>query len=198
MIRFPTLPVRSVTVILLILLGLCAVLWLGIEVDQRRQIADKNQIRSLGPTISQLERISELVPIRIHVADVLFAQGEGYKGSWLIKGDAVLSCDISRAKIVQIDSAARSATLRLPPLRVTSARVDHERTKTWNVEKTSWLPWSGGDQNALRDTAMYHAQRLIEEAALSDRNLEPARNQTVILIQQMYEIVGWNVTIEWE
>ncbi len=45
---------------------------------------------------------------------------------------------------------------------------------------------------------MYHAQRLIEDAALSDRNLEPARSQTVILIRQMYEIVGWDVTIEWE
>lgn len=198
MIRFPTLSLRGVTVTFLVLLGFCAVLWLGIQVDQHRQIADKNQIRSLGPTISQLERISELVPIRIHVADVLIAQGEGYRGAWLIKGDAVLSCDVSRAKIVHIDSSARIATLRLPPLRVTSARVDHERTKTWNVQKTSWLPWSGGDQNALRDTAMYHAQRLIEETALSDRNLEPARNQTEILIQQMYEIVGWDVAIEWE
>ena len=198
MIRCPTLSVRGVAVPVLVLLGLCAVYWLGVEVNQHRQITANNQIRSLGPTISQLERISELVPIRVHVADVLIAQGEGYKGAWLIKGDAVLSCDVSRAKIVHIDSAARSATLRLPPLRVTSARVDHERTKTWNVQKTSWLPWSSGDQNVLRDTAMYHAQRLIEEAALSDRNLEPAKNQTVILIQQMYEIVGWDVAIEWE
>ncbi len=198
MIRFPTLPIRRVAATCVILLGLSGVYWLVVEVDQHRQVVAKNQIHSLGPTISQLERISELVPIRIHVADVLIAQGEGYRGSWLIKGDAVLSCDVSRAKIIQSDSAARRATLRLPPLRVNSARVDHERTKTWNVEKTSWLPWSGGDQNALRDTAMYHAQRLIEDAALSDRNLEPARNQTVILIQQMYEIVGWDVTIEWE
>ena len=198
MIRLSTLPILRITVTFLILLGLAELFWFGVQFSQHHRMVNQDQIHSLGPTVSQLERISELVPIRIHVADVLIAQGEGYRGAWLIKGDAVLSCDVSRAKIVHIDSAARSATLRLPPLRVTSARVDHDRTKTWNVHKTSWLPWSGGDQNALRDTAMYHAQRLIEDAALSDWNLESARNQTGILIQQMYEIVGWNVAVEWD
>lgn len=198
MISFPIRSDRGTALTFAILLGLCGLVWFGVPFSQHARVLNQDPVRSLGPTISQLERISELVPIRIHVADVLIAQGEGYRGSWLIKGDAVLSCDVSRAKIIQSDSAARRATLRLPPLRVNSARVDHERTKTWNVEKTSWLPWSGGDQNALRDAAMYHAQRLIEDAALSDRNLEPARNQTVILIRQMYEIVGWDVTIEWE
>jgi hypothetical protein len=190
--------IRHIAVTFVILLGLGGLFWLGVQFSEHHRVVKQDQIHSLGPTISQLDRISELVPIRIHVADVLIAEGEGYRGSWLIKGDAVLSCDASRAKIVQIDSAARSATLRLPPLRVASARVDHERTRTWNVGKTSWLPWSGGDQNALRDTAMYHAQRLIEEAALSDRNLEPARSQTATLIQQMYEVVGWDVAVEWE
>ncbi len=198
MISFPMRSVRGIALTFVILLGLSGLVWFGVQFSQRHRVVHQDPVRSLGPTISQLERISELVPIRIHVADVLIAEGEGYRGAWLVKGDAVLSCDVSRAKIVRIDPAARSATLRLPPLRVTSARVDHERTKTWNVERTSWLPWAGGDQNALRDTAMYHAQRLIEDAALSDRNLEPARSQTVILIRQMYEIVGWDVTIEWE
>lgn len=190
--------IRQIALTCMMVLGLCGACWLAVEFDHHTRIAPQYRISSLGPTVSQLERLSELVPIRIHVADVLVAEGEGYRGSWLIRGDAVLSCDVSRAKIVYIDPVARSATLRLPPLRVASARVDHERTKTWNVEKISWFPWSGGNQNALRDTAMYHAQRLVEESALSDRNVEPAKNQTVTLIQQMYEAVGWDVAVEWE
>ena len=197
MINLLTRRFRTCAVVSVIALGL-GLVWWDIQARQPNVLLHQDQIRSLGPTISQLERISELVPIRIHVADVLIAEGEGFRGAWLIRGDAVLACDVSRAKIMQIDSTARSATLRLPQLRVTSARVDHERTKTWNVEKTSWWPWSGGNQNALRDTAMFHAQQLIEETALSERNLEPAKAQTVLLIQQMYEVVGWNVSVEWE
>jgi hypothetical protein len=188
--------IRLFALTLMIALGLGLAWW--IQFQQTETAVNQDQIRSLGPTISQLERISELVPIRIHVADVLIAEGEGYRGAWLIRGDAVLACDVSRAKIVQIDPAARSATLRLPQLRVRSARVDHERTKTWNVEKTSWWPWSGGNQNALRDTAMFHAQQMIEVTALSERNLEPAKTQTVLLVEQLYKAVNWNVSIEWE
>lgn len=197
MISLLTRGFRTCAVVSVIALGVGSVWW-GLQSWQLEPRIPQDQIRSLGPTISQLERISELVPIRVHVADVLVAEGEGFRGAWLVRGDAVLACDVSRAKIVQIDPVARSATLRLPQLRVRSARVDHERTRTWNVEKTSWWPWSGGNQNALRDTAMFHAQQLIEETALSERNVEPAKAQTVLLIQQMYEVVGWNVSVEWE
>ena len=95
--------------------------------------------------MSQLEKIGELATSRIHVTDILMADGEGFRGAWLIKGDALLTCDVSRAKILNLNPAARTATLRLPPLRVTSARVDHTKTKTWSVEKKTWLPWTGGN-----------------------------------------------------
>lgn len=197
MTNFLTRTIRTCAVLSVISMGL-GLAWWGLQSRQLESLVPQDRIRSLGPTISQLERISELVPIRVHVADVLIAEGEGFRGAWLIRGDAVLACDVSHAKIVQNDSTTRRATLRLPQLRVRSARVDHERTRTWNVEKTSWWPWSGGNQNALRDTAMFHAQQLIEETALSERNVEPAKAQTVLLIQQMYEVVGWNVSVEWE
>ena len=165
---------------------------------QRSSKAVPSQIRSLGPTISQLERMGELTSMRIHVADVLIADGDGHRGSWLIKGDAILACDVSRAKIVRIDSVNRTAIVCLPPPHVRSARLDHEKTKTWSVETTTWLPWSSGNQSTFRDAAMYHAQQLIEGAALSDRNVESARKQTETLIRQLYELVDWHVTVEWD
>ena len=132
---------------------------------------------SMGPTVTQLERLGELTTTRVHVTDVLTAEGEGYRGSWLIKGDALLSCDMSKAKIMKLNPEKRTATIRLPPLRVISARVDHSKTKTWSVEKTSWLPWRWGDQGIVRDTAMFHAQKLVETAAGSERNRGPAKAQ---------------------
>jgi hypothetical protein len=159
--------------------------------------ATPGAIRPAGPPILQLERIGELAPVRVHVADVLIAEGEGLRGSWLIKGDALLVCDVAKAKITSIDPEYRTATLELPPLRVTSARVDFQKTKTWNVEKTTWLPWSGGDQDVFRDAAMLHAQKLVEAAVSSEGNFAAARQQAEVVLHSLYESVDWNVTITW-
>ena len=171
-------------------------IWYGTQLHKSQRVPPV--VKSTGPTVTQLERIGELTTSRVHVTDVLSAEGEGYRGSWLIKGDALLSCDISKAKIVKVNNEKRTATVHLPPMRVISARVDHGKTKTWSVEKTSWLPWYWGDQGIVRDTAMIHAQKLVEAAAGSERNLAPARAQAELLIRQMYDFVEWKVIVEWE
>ncbi len=181
-----------------LLLGLPVLAALGIGTRLGSQQHITTQARSLGPTVSHLERIGELASARIHVTDILMADGEGFRGAWLIKGDAMLACDVSRAKILNLNPTSRTATLRLPPLRVTSARVDHTKTKTWSVEKKSWLPWTGGNQSVFRDAAMHHAQQLIEATASSSQHLEPSKAQAELLISRMYELMDWKVTVEWE
>ena len=187
---------RSIGAALLLGMLLLGALVIGTRLGSQQPIA--TQARSLGPTVSQLEKIGELASARIHVTDILMANGEGFRGAWLIKGDALLACDVSRAKILSINSAARIATLRLPPLRVTSARVDHTKTKIWSVEKKTWLPWTGGNQSVFRDAAMHHAQQLIETTASSSQHLEQSRAQAELLIGRMYELMDRKVTVEWE
>jgi hypothetical protein len=182
----------------IVLIGLLVLAAFGIRAHFGPQQHVATQARSLGPTISQLERIGELASARIHVTDILLADGEGFRGAWLIKGDALLTCDVSRAKILNLDPTARTATLRLPPLRVTSARVDLTKTKTWSVEKKSWLPWTAGNQSVFRDAAMHHAQQLIEATASSSQHREPSKAQAELLIGRTYELMGWKVSIEWE
>ncbi|WP_397570415.1 DUF4230 domain-containing protein [Schlesneria sp. T3-172] len=150
------------------------------------------------PTVTQLEKIGELAATRVHITDVLHAEGTGHRGVWLISGDALLSCDMSKATLFDVDTETKSATIRLPQLRVVSARVNHDKTKTWSVEKTTWLPWKWGDQGIMRDAAMFHAQQLIETAASSERHHEPAREHAERLVQTIYELVEWNVAVEWE
>lgn len=154
-------------------------------------------IRPAGPPILQLERIGKLAPVRVHVADVLIAEGEGLRGSWLIKGDALLVCDLSQAKITNIDAEHRTAILELPAPSVTSARVDFEKSKTWSVETTTWLPWSGGNQSTFRDAAMFHAQELVEQAAGSEGNLAMARQQAEVVLRNLYGAVNWTVNTTW-
>ncbi len=99
---------------------------------------------------------------------------------------------------MNVNDEKHTATIRLPSLRVVSARVDHTKTKTWSMERTSWLPWRWGNQGVLRDAAMLHAQQLIESAAGSERHLGPAKCQAELLIRQLYDFVDWKVDVQWE
>lgn len=188
----------------LTLIGFVVVLLIGLSVSygirlgRTRTPTPPPTVRSMTPTVTQLERLGELTTARIYITDVLWAEGEGYRGSWLISGDALLSCDLTKAEISDVDLEHRTATIKLPLPHVVSARVDHEKTKTWSVEKTTWLPWRWGDQGAVRDAAMFHAQQLIDAAASSERHLSPARTQAELLIRQVYEFVGWDVEVSWD
>ena len=137
-----------------------------------------------------------LVTTRVYIADVLTAEGDGYRGVWLIKGDALIGVNLREAQIVQKDFQARRATIGLPPPEVLQSRVDHERTRTWEVRKTTWIPW-GGDPDSLRDTVMRQGQRLVAAAAGSRENLAQARTAAESILRGFYEEVGWQVRIVW-
>ena len=131
-------------------------------------------VQSQGPTIERLERLAHLVTMRVYIADVLVGEGEGCRGAWLIKGDALLGIDLSQAKIVEKDDQARRAVLRFPSPEVLQSRVDHAKTRTWEVRRTAWVPWNA-DADKLRDNVMYEAQKLVASAAASVENVGQAK-----------------------
>lgn len=75
---------------------------------------------------------------------------------------------------------------------------DHGKSKTWSVEKTTWLPWKWGDQDRFRDSAEFHAQQLVESAARSDENITSAKARTELVLRKSYELVQWTVQVEWQ
>ena len=152
---------------------------------------------SSGPTIERLEKLSHLVTMRAFIADVLIGEGEGCRGAWLIKGDAIIGINLSRARIIKKDEEARRAVIQLPLPELIQARVDHERTRTWEVRKTTWIPW-GGDQDKLRDYVMGEAQKLVAQAAASHDNISQAKTGAETLIRNFFAEVGWEVTVTWE
>jgi hypothetical protein len=151
-------------------------------------------IHSQGPTVERLEELRHLATARVYVSDVLTAEGDGHRGAWLIKGDALIGTDLGQAQIIEKDEAAKRATVCLPPPTILQARVDHERTRTWEVRKTTWVPWRG-DQDKLRDDVMREAQRLVAYAAASAENLGHAKMGTEAILKAFYQEVGWNAHI---
>lgn len=152
---------------------------------------------STGPTITSLESLGQLVSTKVQVADVLEATSRDYHGSWLIKGDALIAIDMTRAKIVESNDRTHTASVAIPLPKVLSARVDHSRTKTWSVERTTWISLRG-NADSMRDDAMKHAQELVEHAANSKENMDHAKYSAETVIQNIYRLVGWQVTVEWE
>jgi hypothetical protein len=152
-----------------------------------------------GPTVVELEELGHLAAMRVHIADILVVEDSRWKGSWLIKGDAILAVDMRRATIIDKDGVSRTATITLPGPRVMQPRVDHHKTCTWDVRKTTWIPGLllPDGSNALRDAAMQQAQLAIESAASSSENLDQARLRVTTLIQAFYEMVGWGVKVQW-
>jgi hypothetical protein len=138
-----------------------------------------------------------LVTSRISVADVLVGEGEGCRGAWLIRGDALLGVDLSRTQVLDKDDEARRATVRLPPPEVMQARGDHRRAKTWEVRRMVWLPWNA-DQDRLRDAVMLQAQQLVAQAAGSAESVQQAKLAAEAIIREFYAEVGWQVKVTWE
>jgi hypothetical protein len=155
------------------------------------------KIISQGPTLERLERLAHLVTLKVYVADVLTGEGDGCRGAWLIRGDALIAVDLSRARIAEKDEAAKKAIIMLPQPVVLQSRVDHTRTKTWEVKKITWVPWSG-DQDHLRDAVMLQAQQLVAHAAEAEENIGRAKAVADSVIKAFYEEVDWKVAVAWE
>ena len=154
-------------------------------------------VQSQGPTIERLERLSQLVTTRVSIADVLVGEGDGCRGAWLIRGDALIAVNLDQARITARREDTRQATLLLPQPEVLQPRVDHQRTRTWEVRRLAWLPWNA-DQDRLRDTVMLQAQQLVAQAAGSAENIQQAKIAAETILKALYAEVGWEVQVTWE
>ena len=158
-------------------------------------------IRSVGPTLVQLERLQYLVSTRVQVANVLVGESRWLEGSWIIQGDALLAVDMTKAEIRDRNENQRTALIVLPQPSVLSARVNHERTQQWDIKSRSWIPLAStllGDRDAMEKQAMLEAQQLIERAAGSEDNQEMARKGAEGMIGELYQGVGWQVSVQWK
>ncbi len=153
-----------------------------------------------SPVVTELEKLNKLVTVKVHVSDVL----EGYqanawgavRGAWLVKGDALLAVDMNKAAVVLRDDAAREITLSLPAPHVESARVDHERTRTYDVTVGLLRPMSAADR--MRDDAMRQAQALVQSVAGSAEYIDFARERSEAALKTHFEAVGWKAIIQWQ
>lgn len=168
---------------------------LGYRMGRRGE--EEPRVWSAGPTIEHIQSLNQLVSTKVSISDVLSGEADGVRGVWLIKGDALIGIDLSEVDIQIPDKKQRLAVISLKPPTVLSARVDHERSMTWDVQRTTWIPWKG-DQDHLRDRAMYHAQKLVEYAAAQQQVIEEAKQNASHALSDIYRSVDWRVDVRWK
>ena len=149
-----------------------------------------------GPTVKQLERMGHLTVLKLSIGAVLEGDGHGYRGAWLVRGDAIYMIDMRDATLIFKDDSLRQATIELAMPVVQQPRVDHNKTKTYSVEKKSWVPFRG-DQAKLRDESMKEAQALVERAAFQPEYVRIAQDNGELVLKNMYSLVGWEITVQW-
>jgi hypothetical protein len=184
-----------------ILVGLLSLLAIGatflIGFSLGHQGEDEPKLWSTGPTIEHIQSLNQLVSTKVSISDILTGEAEGVRGVWLIKGDALIGVDLSNPDIQIPDQKQRHAINSLEQPVVLSARVDHERSMTWDVQRTTWIPWKG-DKDRLRDKAMYHAQKLVEFAASQPELSAEAKRNASHAITDIYRSVDWQVEVRWK
>jgi hypothetical protein len=184
----------------LILLGILAGLWLGQKVLGP---GPGGMARGqTGPTIEQVQRLATLVTMKVELADVQLTSARGYTGgmrvAMLIKGDALLGTDLNRARLEDVDPQARSAVLILPQPRVTSPRLDQERTRLFMVDTYGlWLLVPGDRRAGIMNQVYAQAQEAVARAAADPQLAEKARQQAEQVLGSFFAQQGWTLTIRW-
>ena len=156
-----------------------------------------------GPTIEQIQRLAALVTTKVDIADVQVTTAQGYVGSLkvavVVKGDLLLGVDLNQAKLERVDTKARTAVLVLPQPQVTSPRLDHERTRLFDISAHGlWMlvPGEAG-RTTLINRAYADAQQLVSQAAGDPELLGRSRRQAEQVLGSFFSAAGWTVSIRW-
>lgn len=154
-----------------------------------------------GLTIQQIQPLSSLVTTRVDVADIQETTINGYTGSMkvaiLVKGDFLLGVDLSKARFENVDAERKTARLILPQPTVTSARVDHTRTRVFAITSNGLWQLVPGDEGKpqLINRAYADAQRIVASAAEDPELIQRARDQAQTVLRTFFEMLGWSVSI---
>ena len=186
-------------------------LWLGIgsgaagfALGHRLAVPQPGETPAVSPpTVEQVRQLASLVTTRVEVADVQETVVEGYTGGMrvalLVRGDFLMGVDLSQAKFESVDASARTATLVLPAPRAASPRVDHARTRLFEVrDEGLWVVVPGdGGRSRVVDRAYGRAQRAVGEAATDPALVQRSKLQAEQVLTAFFGALGWTIRVRW-
>jgi hypothetical protein len=158
----------------------------------------------VGPILERIHTLSSLTTLRVDVADAMTMELRGRTGGivgvLVVRGEATLAVDLSQAKFHAVNEADRRAILVLPPPRVQSVKLDHQKTKLIGLStKGLWLIVPDGDDAdaAISDLAYRRGEEIAAAAAAGPELSGQAREQAERVIQSFIQPLQWTIEIRW-
>ncbi len=192
---------RILTLIVALLL-LAGGVFVGWTFHQTASAPARFTHQSTALRLEEVQRLAELVVLRVPISDVQTAALAGFTGSTsvvlIVKGDVVISTDLSKAQLLDVNEQARSARLVLTQPQAGRPRLDHQGTRVYRVDRTGlWAMFPGpAAEGAVIDRAMQQAQVYLQQAASQPALIAQARDQTQLVLTRFFSAMGWQVTIE--
>ena len=117
----------------------------------------------------------------------------------MVNGEVDLGVNLDQARLEDIDPDAQTATLVLPKPKVRRARLNHERTTIYDLDRQGlWLlVLSDEASRKLVNKAMREAQAAVESAAENSRLVEQAQRRAEEVLRGTFEVIGWEVQALW-
>tara|TARA_R110002111_G_scaffold198479_1_gene264132 strand:- start:1021 stop:1536 length:516 start_codon:yes stop_codon:yes gene_type:complete len=157
-----------------------------------------------APVIGRITELADLVVLKVPVSKVQVTRISGYFGSVdcvvLVNGELeLLGTDLSRARWGEVDTETRTATLILTDPKIHRARLDHEETSVYRIDRGGL--WKGlvsaEPSRQVVNQAMVEAQRVVEVLGEETDLLNRAKTHTEQVLSQFLNALGWEVKLVW-
>ena len=156
-----------------------------------------------APVIGQITELADLVVLRVPVSKVHVTRVGGYVGAVdcvvLVNGELEVCTDLNLARFDEVDADARTAILILATPVVRHARLDHEQTSVYRIDRKGlWkvVPSSEPTRGVV-NKAMNEAQACVKSAGEDPQLIERSKGQAEQLLSQYLEAMGWEVKLVW-
>ena len=154
--------------------------------------------------IGKITDLADLVVLRVPVSKVHVTKLGGYVGSVscivLVQGELELGTNLKLARWEDVEKENRTATLVLAEPMVRRARLDHEQTSVYRIDRGGlWkgIP-SAEPSRRIVNQAMIEAQSCVEAAGEDSQYVDRARTHTEQVLQQFLKAMGWDIRVVWD
>ena len=147
-------------------------------------------------SVEKIENIGKLELVKINIKDVLEQTKErplylpNAKTVLIVAGEVLAGIDLEKAKKEDINVSGDKVTVKLPKPEIFSSKVNHEKSKVYNIE------WGGFSSAELVDEAYRNAEIAIIESAKTTGYKATCQNNAKLLLTPIFrEMSGKEVEI---
>ncbi|MBN1399170.1 MAG: DUF4230 domain-containing protein [Bacteroidetes bacterium] len=184
---------RIIVLLILFIIVVCGSGIVGIVLY--RSITQKFRSEHLL-SVEKIEKMGKLELVKVNIKDVLEQTGErpfylpNAKAVLIIAGEVIAGIDLEKVQKEDISDSGTELTITLPKPEVLMSKVNHEKSKIYNIE------WGGFSTASLVDEAYKAAERRIIEEALNTGYEETCKNNARTLLTPIFrEISGKEINI---